>query len=155
MRAVVRFQTMFTWGIFAEALSMTPPYPDHADFWTDHFEPIPETHTLARELSEKYRLGILSNAEPGMLQHCRKKGLIPQLLWEPVIDSSEHKTIKPEARIYEIAEKLSGVPAEELFFIDDVAAHIDAVKKRGWQGMVFDWNYPKKSVEKLEKLLLI
>lgn len=139
---------------FAEALSLPQPYPDHAEFWTDLFEPIHETHALAKNLSAAYRLGILSNAEPGMLPLCRKKGLIPDLAWEPIVDSSEYKTIKPEDRIYEIAEALSCVPTEELFFIDDVPEHIDAVRKRGWQGMVFDWKNPKKSVEKLEKLLL-
>jgi len=45
--------------------------------------------------------------------------------------------LKPEAEIYAIVERESGVAPEHLFFIDDKAENIEAAIARGWSGHVF------------------
>lgn len=45
--------------------------------------------------------------------------------------------LKPEAEIYAILERETGVPPEGLFFIDDKQENIDAARARGWRGHVF------------------
>lgn len=141
-------------AMFARALNMKAPLPDVSDFWTDHHVPILQTHALVHELTLSYRVGILTNAEKGAMKHALQKGLLPSVSWASKIDSSEHGTIKPEDRIYEIAEKASGVKPSEIFFVDDVPAHITAAQKRGWHGMVFDTNDVEKSIKKLKEALL-
>lgn len=140
--------------LFADALGMTHAPNDAGEFWSDHFLSIAPMHELARELSDSYKVGILSNAGPGVLGHSRRKGHIPDISWSVIIDSSQHGVIKPEEKIYEIAEKAADVPPEELFFIDDVPEHIRVAQARGWQGMVFDTDNVKGSVKKLRKILL-
>lgn len=142
-------------GLFAEVLGMKGPLPEVSDFWSDHFTKISDTHALAQELAGVYELGILSNAEENSMKFAFQKGLIPDISWKVKIDSSKHGTIKPEEKIYEIAEAAAvGVSREELFFIDDVPEHIRVAKARGWQGMVFDTNDVKGSVKKLREELL-
>lgn len=138
---------------FAKVLQLSEPYPDHADFWTDYFVPISQTHALVRELLPMYELGLLTNAEKGSAKHAYSKGLIPSIPWKAIVDSSDHGTIKPEARIYEIAEKAAGVSPEEIFFIDDVEAHITVAKSRGWQGIVFDTKDPNGAIKNIKKEL--
>lgn len=142
-------------GMFASLLGITGPLPDVSDFWTDYFTKIPQGHQLVQELSETYQLGILSNAEKGAMKHASAKGLIPAISWASLVDSSEHGTIKPEPRIYEIAEQKSGVSPEEIFFIDDVPLHIEIAKARGWQGLVFDTNDATSSVKSIRDVLCI
>lgn len=142
-------------GMFAEVLGIKGPLPEVSDFWTDHFSAISESHMLVKELVSFYDLGIFSNAEENSMKYAFAKGLIPDISWRAKIDSSKHGTIKPEAKIYEIAEQAaSGFSPEELFFIDDVPEHITVAKARGWQGMVFDTNDVKGSVKKLREELL-
>lgn len=140
-------------GMFARVLGITGTLPEVADFWTDHFTVISETHSLVAELSRTYRIGILSNAEKGSMKYAFQKGLIPKASWEVTIDSSQYGVIKPETRIYEIAEAAVNVTPEELFFIDDVPTHITTAESRGWKGMVFDTGDVKGSVEKIREHL--
>jgi len=138
---------------FASVLGMSEPYPDMTDFWTDRFTVISPVHELAHELKEYYKLGILSNAERGILAKAKKKGLIPDIEWHSFIDSSDHGSIKPEKKIYEIAEEMAGVDPGEIFFIDDVAEHITMAESRGWQGVTFDANDIPGSIKKIKKEL--
>lgn len=140
--------------VFTDRLGITHPSGEITDFWTDHAEAYKDTHRLVHTLKETYRIGLLSNAEVGMLSKAMKKGLVPDISWDVIIESARHRTIKPEDKIFAMAEDLAGVNNKDLFFIDDVPEYIEAVRKRGWQGMVFDWKNPEKSVADLEKLLL-
>jgi 2-haloacid dehalogenase len=45
--------------------------------------------------------------------------------------------MKPEARIYEIVEAVSGLRGAELIFADDRPENIAAAEARGWKGHVF------------------
>ncbi|CUX80192.1 MAG: 2-haloacid dehalogenase superfamily enzyme [Roseibaca calidilacus] len=46
--------------------------------------------------------------------------------------------LKPEPEIYRILERESGVPPQNLFFIDDRPENIVAAIARGWSGHVFE-----------------
>ncbi len=138
---------------YAKILGLNPPFPSTSDFWSDHYAPIVETHALVRELQSTYTLGLLSNAEDGSMKYAMQKGLIPSISWHTIIDSSAVGVVKPEARIFELAEQASGVSPEEMLFIDDVEEYIAIVKSRGWQGMVFDTNNIASSVKNIRDAL--
>jgi len=135
-------------------LNIFHPHDDFVDFWSDHQGIYHETLKLIHELSETFRLGILSNAELGMIEAHMNKKKLPRNTWSAIIESAQHKTIKPEKKIYKIAEKAANVVPEEIFFIDDVPKHIEVAKSLGWQGEVFDTNDISDSIERLKRQLL-
>lgn len=138
---------------FASLFHLASSNIEYTDFWTDFHIPILDMHAFALDVQKTYRLGLLTNAEKNAMKHASRKGLIPQIAWDAIVDSSEHGTIKPEVKIFEIAQNAANVQPEEIFFIDDVSEHIRVAKARGWQGMVFDTNDVAGSVKKLRELL--
>lgn len=140
-------------AMFAKLFKMAPPHPHLSDFWTDYYKRISRMHAFAKSLVGRYSLGLLTNAEKGAMQHAIQKGLLPDIRWDAIVDSSEHGTIKPEARIYEIAETLADVSPKEILFIDDVPAHIEAARSRGWQGIVFDTSSITESISQIRHYL--
>ncbi len=129
------------------------PLPELTDFWSDYHTPISITHAFVNELKASFRLGIITNAEKNAMKHALKKGLIPDVGWDPIIDSSEVGLLKPEAGIFEIAERRVNLKPEELLFIDDIPEHIDSVVSRGWRGVVFDTDNPHRSIQRIRDAL--
>ncbi len=126
---------------------------DLVDFVTDFQGVYRETLDLIDELKNQYKLGILSNAEPGMIAVQIRKGLYPGDVWSHIVESGSHKTIKPERKIYDIALIGAGVQPEEILFIDYVEKHIDVAKSLGWHGIVFDSFDVPGSVKKIKNYL--
>ena len=103
--------------------------------------------------AERYQVGLLSNIMPGFIQIMIDKGVIPHLDYAAVVDSSEVGAIKPESKIYEIAQGLTGVLPEEILFIDDSRANLMAAEKCGWKVMWFDDYYPEESIKRIKNAL--
>lgn len=101
-------------------------------------EAIPQMHELVKWAAENYRVGLLSNIMPGFIPEMRASGLIPDIPYEIIIDSSEVGAIKPEPRIFEIASERAGVSAEEILLIDDSRPNVMAAGQQGWKVMWFD-----------------
>lgn len=142
-------------ALFTKKFGITHPSSDMTDFWSDHQTFYQETHDFIHELVKEYRLGILSNAELGILQKLLDKKKIPNVHWEVIVESAQHGTIKPEEKIYEIAESLvPDLKSEELFFIDDHVEMVEAAKKRGWHGEVFDPKDRKESIKRIQRRLI-
>lgn len=83
-------------------------------------------------------LGILSNTcgpHWEFLLACRYAVLPGN--FSRIILSHEVGAVKPEADIYAIAAARAGVPADRIFFTDDIPAHVDAARAAGWQAEVF------------------
>lgn len=83
-------------------------------------------------------LGILSNTCDIHWQHllrCRY-GILPGG-FGTLIFSHEVGSMKPEAAIYDEAARRAGVPAERIFFCDDIPAHVEAARAAGWDAEVF------------------
>mgnify|MGYP006273294909 CR=1 FL=1 len=51
--------------------------------------------------------------------------------------SHEVRAAKPAAAIFAEATRRAGVPAERIFFCDDVPGHVAAAREAGWQAEVF------------------
>lgn len=58
-------------------------------------------------------------------------------LFDEIVLSGEHGVIKPDARLYQIALRCFGIPAENLVFIDDRAVNIEGAAKVGMRGLLF------------------
>lgn len=64
--------------------------------------------------------------------------------------SYEHRSMKPEAKIYEVVERISGKRGDALLYIDDRLENIEAGAKRGWQTILHV--SPEETLKKAEAL---
>lgn len=119
---------------------------DWRQYYLDVTEPMPEMQELLRWTAERYKTGLLTNIISGFMSGLREQGKIPALPYDAVVDSSEIGAIKPEARIYEIAQARAGVPPEEILLIDDTRGNLNAAESFGWHVLWFDYARPEESV---------
>lgn len=126
---------------------------DWAQYYVDAVEPISEMHALLPWALEHYEIGLLSNIMPGMIDILQKAGKVPALPYHTIIDSSVVGAIKPEPKIYQIAQEKAGVPPEQILFVDDSRTNLMAAEKLGWHVMWFDDYRPSKSVEHIRQAL--
>jgi FMN phosphatase YigB (HAD superfamily)/DNA-binding XRE family transcriptional regulator len=126
---------------------------DWLSYYLDAIEPIPEMHDLVRWAAERYHIGLLTNIMPGFVKIMLDKGLIPDVSYEAIIDSSETGAIKPEAKIYEAAQTQAHCVAGEILLIDDSRANLMAAEKQGWHTSWFDDYHAQEAVEHLHDML--
>ncbi|KKQ24227.1 MAG: Haloacid dehalogenase [Candidatus Roizmanbacteria bacterium GW2011_GWC2_37_13] len=122
--------------------------------WMGDYRPRLEVHELARQLSKKYKIGLISNLYKGMMPRLIEKGMVTDIKYSVVVLSYEVGFRKPEREIYKLATNLVGVKEEEILLIDDRKDFIEGAKKSGWQTFWFGEKNVKESVFKLSKLLL-
>jgi HAD superfamily hydrolase (TIGR01509 family) len=105
--------------------------------WVDMFELQPSMVELARRLSERYRVYLLSNI--GDL-HWRHLSRVYELhrIGHGALPSFEAGVMKPDEGIYIEAERRFALTPAETVFIDDRAENITAARRRGWHGIVHD-----------------
>ncbi len=80
----------------------------------------------------------LSNFAADSWKRCA--ALYPELTggFDGLTISGHEGVVKPDPAIYALIETRTGVAPEEIFFIDDRTANIEAARERGWRGHVFD-----------------
>ena len=115
--------------------------------------PITEMHELVAWAAQHYKVGLLSNIMPGFISDMIAGGLLPNIEYDTIIDSSEVRAIKPEPQIYQIAQDQSGVDASEILFIDDSRTNIMAASQLGWKVLWFDDFRPEESVARIRQAL--
>ena len=88
-----------------------------------------------------------------MLDLIEKRGLMPDVEWDVIIDSSVEKLLKPQKKIYEFAQKKAGVGASEIMFVENSKSHVEVAKELGWQTFYYDsLDYAKSSLA-LDKII--
>ncbi|HSX16731.1 MAG TPA: HAD-IA family hydrolase [Patescibacteria group bacterium] len=136
----------------AEELNTTGPV-NWLDYYIDSIEPIPIMHDLVTWASEHYSIGLLTNIMPGFVDVLIKRGLIPDVHYDAIIDSSQVKAIKPEAKIYTIATQKAHCPAAEILLVDDSRINLMAAEKHGWHVLWFDDYRPDESAGRVKDAL--
>lgn len=127
----------------AQRLVDFPEFADEIHAFDNRFDemlgdPIPETMAIIEELEAK---GIPQYALTNMPQEKAEMvfSKIPAFRhMRDVIISGVEKIVKPNPRIYDIALKRLGLPAEAVFFTDDNRANIEAAKAMGFVTHLFD-----------------
>ncbi len=122
--------------------------------WMSDYKPQPEVHDLAKRLSKKYKIGLISNLYSGMMPGLIKMGKVPDVNYSAIVLSYETGLDKKEKKIFEIATEKSEVKPREIFYIDDRKDFIEVAKKAGWQTVWFDENNINGSIKRIEKLLV-
>ncbi len=135
MDAATRYETgLMTSHEFFEEVSrissLAMPEDEFVRAYTDIFTPKPATLALIRELSSRYRLGLLSNTNAWHFEFgIQPVPVFP--LFEAVTLSFEVRAMKPDPRIYaDMLGKLA-LPAEACAYIDDIPEFVEAGRALG------------------------
>lgn len=102
------------------------------------FEPNTELAKIIDSVKDEYRIGLLTNMYPRMLQSLNSAKLLPKINWEVIVDSSVVGFRKPQPEIFEIAQARAKVQAEEILYIENTQTHIDVAKALGWNTILYD-----------------
>lgn len=116
-------------------------------------EPIQEMRELADWACDHYYVGLLSNIMPGLINTMLERELLPSVDFTAIIDSSAVGAIKPESKIYELAQAKAGVQPQEILLVDDSRSNIMAAERFGWKVMWFDDYRPAESVVRIRTAL--
>ena len=133
-------------------------FPDNYSMlndFVDRFERNLSISPVITAVKKKYKVGLLTNMYPRMLSAITEKGLLPNIAWDAVIDSSIVGAQKPEDQIFKIAEKTANVSSSEIFFIDNSEHNVVAAQEQGWQSVLYDPQDVEKSNQKITALLQI
>jgi HAD superfamily hydrolase (TIGR01509 family) len=102
---------------------------------------------------EKYEMGLLTNMYPGLLNAIQKRGLLPEIDWKVVMDSSVLKCKKPEMEIYRLAQDMANTEANNILFIDNKKENLKSALELGWKTFWYDSADYERSNAELEKYL--
>lgn len=105
--------------------------------WLSAFEPDEEVVPLLDRLRPDLQVASFSNN--GELVRLGMELHWPDLLsrFEPAIWSYEIGMLKPEHKAYQYVDRLLGVPAPLICFIDDSEANVVAAREVGWDAIHF------------------
>jgi HAD superfamily hydrolase (TIGR01509 family) len=117
----------------------------------DIFLPIEPMVKLHEELRQRgFQTYIFSNTNDIAIEHVRHN--FPFFKhFDGYVFSYEAKSMKPDAKIYEAMEKMSGKRGTELIYIDDRPENIAAGAARGWRAILHET--PEKTRAALEAFL--
>ncbi|MFC1653867.1 HAD family hydrolase [Patescibacteria group bacterium] len=133
-------------------ISFPDNYSLHQDI-VDRFEHNESIWDVVNKAKEKYKLGMITNIYPGMLEKIHQKNLLEPIDWHAVVDSSVVGLQKPDNKIYKHAQDKSGVKPNEILFIDNMESNLDPVRKIGWQSFLYDPSKPEESSKLLSDYL--
>ena len=138
-------------NLLAKRLNMDPI--DWMEYYIDAVDQIDAMQEVVAWVADNYHVGLLSNIMPGFIDEMLKRGILPDVPYTAIIDSSKYGVIKPEQKIYELAAEQSGVKPEEILFIDDSRANLMAAEKMGWKVLWFDDYRPDESAKRVKQTL--
>lgn len=126
---------------------------DWKKYYMANVEPIPHVNDFITWVAQNYRIGLLTNNMPGFTAELLSSGKIPNINYDAIVDSSEVKTLKPEAQIYEIAQQRANVPPSEILLLDDERPNLMTADKLGWHVILFEGFEPEESFGRARQAL--
>lgn len=128
---------------------------DWADYYLKGVEVITEAQEALKWASESFRVGLLSNIMPGLIEEMLEKGILPKVDYQAIIDSSKTGSIKPESHIYQVAAKRANTKPENILLIDDSRPNLMAAQHLGWHVLWFDDYRPEETAKSIKDILVI
>jgi HAD superfamily hydrolase (TIGR01509 family) len=141
---------------FAETVSatgFTGTLTEFSDYFADIFTPIePMVALHARLRRAGLPTYIFSNTNDLAITHIRRN--FPFFAqFDAYVLSYEHGAMKPEARLYEVVEQVTGRCGAQLVYLDDRPENAEAGRQRGWH--VIQHHDPEVSEGELRQLGLL
>lgn len=122
-------------------------------YYLNNIQPTEGSIELVNWVAEHYEVGLLTNNWLGFTDELIKRGTIANVNYKAVIESAKYATAKPEAKIYQIAQEMAGVPSEEILLVDDTQSYLAGAGMAGWQALHFDALNPETSIAHVKKHL--
>jgi glucose-1-phosphatase len=112
-------------------------FEQFSDIWNRALDPNPiHSESFLENLSKNYRLALLSNTDP--IHMSNEEARFPFFRFFPIrIYSYRVGASKPDPVIFREALRACKVRAEEVVYIDDIAAYAEAAQRLGMSGIVF------------------
>jgi len=126
---------------------------DFLESWVSDYKPIQEMHNLVHKIKSNYRIGLLSNIYKGMLPLLLKKRVVPAIHYQEIVFSCDVSMRKPEADIYNLAQKKAKIEPDNILLVDDREDYLEGAKKASWYTFLFDNKKRVQSTKELEKYL--
>lgn len=126
---------------------------DWMAYYMEAIEPIEAMREMVAWTAERYHVGLLTNIMPGFVTYMRNKKILPDVTYDAIVDSSEVKAIKPEAKIYDIAAQKAHCSPTEILLIDDSRVNLMAAGRHDWHVLWFDDYRPEESVKRIKATL--
>jgi HAD superfamily hydrolase (TIGR01509 family) len=106
---------------------------EFAQFFADIFSPIDEMVAMhARLRAAGVPTFIFSNTNDLAIEHIRRNFPFFAQFNDYVL-SYEHRAMKPDAKLYEVVERVTGRFGEQILYLDDRIENIEAGRARGWR----------------------
>lgn len=122
--------------VMAEKLRL--PSLDWQTYYLDSIDVIQPMQDLVRWAAERYDVGLVTNIMPGLLSAMKGRGLLPDVPYKAVVDSSEVGITKPDPAIFNLATERAAVSPGEILLIDDTPANLQTAQQLGWHVLLFD-----------------
>jgi HAD superfamily hydrolase (TIGR01549 family) len=110
--------------------------PEEVQAQLDGFEIYPSMFSLAKKLSEAYKVSLLCNASSKIVDPLIEKQGFKEFC-NPIIFSSDVGMAKPQPEIYQLMLDQLSIPADQAIFIDDRTANVEGAQKVGIKGIHF------------------
>ena len=108
------------------------------ELFADIFSPIaPMIELQTRLCKAGVSVYVFSNTNELAIEHIRA-GFPFFRDFDGYILSYEHNAMKPDAKLYEVVERVTGRQGPELLYIDDRPENIVAGRERGWQTILHE-----------------
>lgn len=121
-----------------QAIGFYGDIEEFAGYFADIFTEMPETITLHAELRRRgYKTYIFSNTNDLAVEHIRRN--FPFFKnFDGYIFSYEVGGMKPQPKIYEAMEAMTGRGGADLIYLDDRPENIEAGAARGWRAILHE-----------------
>ncbi len=101
----------------------------------ERLKPFPEVPAALAKLQTRYKLVVLSNGDPDMLETAKRHHGIP---FDAVISVAEANAFKPHVATYTKAAEIIGVPMDEVLFVANHAFDCIGAKSAGMRAAFID-----------------
>jgi 2-haloacid dehalogenase len=101
----------------------------------EQLKPFPDVPAALAKLQTKYKIVVLSNGDPDMLEKAKQYHGIP---FDKVISVAEAKSFKPHVATYTKAAQIMGVRMEEVLFVANHAFDCVGAKAAGMHSAFID-----------------
>lgn len=105
--------------------------------WLSFYFIYPEVLDFIIELRKRgYKIGLISNTDQYRHKYLEERYNFLQY-FDYQVFSFEHALLKPDPKIYELFEKISGAKGNEILFIDDKTENLTVAKKKQWETFLY------------------
>ena len=125
-----------------------------AKSWVSDYQIIKPVQDLIYSVEGKIKIGIISNIPAEIWWAAMGDNWVPNIKYDEMILSSDVEEVKPERKIYEIAQKrLKNINPTEIMFIDDKPENLIEPNAMGWKTFCFDQLKANENILEIQKLM--